>query len=149
MNKPLLRRLLALCFGSSFHLAYYSTLYYSNHSLSYASCISKIISVLSKKNINRLAQSTKTKTQFRIYKANPARISLITPLTMAPSDLEQLLEMGFPKERAEIAVKKSGGCKHDLNTLKYYRQADIYADSTRSTRLDREKRGQVDGANTY
>ena len=28
---------------------------------------------------------------------------------MAPSDLEQLLEMGFEKERAEIAVKKSGG----------------------------------------
>ena len=28
---------------------------------------------------------------------------------MAASDLEQLLEMGFEKERAEIAVKKTGG----------------------------------------
>lgn len=28
-----------------------------------------------------------------------------------PSDLEQLLDMGFDKERAEIAVKKSGGCR--------------------------------------
>jgi hypothetical protein len=27
-----------------------------------------------------------------------------------PSDLNQLLEMGFEKQRAEIAVKKSGGC---------------------------------------
>lgn len=27
-----------------------------------------------------------------------------------PSDLEQLLDMGFEKERAEIAVKKTGGC---------------------------------------
>lgn len=26
-----------------------------------------------------------------------------------PSDLEQLLEMGFDKARAELAVKKSGG----------------------------------------
>lgn len=26
-----------------------------------------------------------------------------------PSDLEQLLDMGFDKERAEIAIKKSGG----------------------------------------
>jgi hypothetical protein len=30
---------------------------------------------------------------------------------MAISDLDQLLDMGFDKERAEIAVKKSGGCK--------------------------------------
>lgn len=28
-----------------------------------------------------------------------------------PSDLEALLDMGFDKERAEIAVKKSGGRK--------------------------------------
>lgn len=31
-----------------------------------------------------------------------------THITMA-SDLEQLLDMGFDKARAEIAVKKSGG----------------------------------------
>lgn len=30
---------------------------------------------------------------------------------MAPSDLEQLLDMGFEKERAEIAVKKAGGSR--------------------------------------
>lgn len=28
-----------------------------------------------------------------------------------PSDLEALLDMGFEKDRAEIAVKKSGGRK--------------------------------------
>ena len=31
-----------------------------------------------------------------------------------PSDLEQLIDMGFEKERAELAVKKSGGCKSDM-----------------------------------
>ncbi len=30
---------------------------------------------------------------------------------MAPSDLNVLLDMGFEKERAELAVKKSGGCE--------------------------------------
>jgi hypothetical protein len=30
---------------------------------------------------------------------------------MTQSDLEVLLSMGFDKERAELAVKKSGGCK--------------------------------------
>jgi hypothetical protein len=30
---------------------------------------------------------------------------------MAASDLSVLLDMGFEKERAEIAVKKTGGCK--------------------------------------
>ena len=28
-----------------------------------------------------------------------------------PSDLDQLLEMGFESERAKIAVAKSGGCE--------------------------------------
>lgn len=28
-----------------------------------------------------------------------------------PSDLEQLVDMGFDKTRAELAVKKSGGCE--------------------------------------
>jgi hypothetical protein len=27
------------------------------------------------------------------------------------SDLDQLIEMGFDKERAELAVKKTGGCR--------------------------------------
>ena len=31
-----------------------------------------------------------------------------------PSDLEQLLDMGFEKERAEIALKKNGGCTSKL-----------------------------------
>lgn len=30
---------------------------------------------------------------------------------MASSDLSVLCDMGFEKERAELAVKKSGGCK--------------------------------------
>ncbi|KAB8301037.1 hypothetical protein EYC80_002960 [Monilinia laxa] len=35
----------------------------------------------------------------------------------APSDLEQLIEMGFDKERAEIAVKKTGGLNGALQWL--------------------------------
>lgn len=31
--------------------------------------------------------------------------------TMAQSDLDLLLEMGFERPRAELAVKKTGGCK--------------------------------------
>ncbi len=30
---------------------------------------------------------------------------------MASTDLEQLIEMGFEKERAELAVKNTGGCQ--------------------------------------
>jgi len=30
---------------------------------------------------------------------------------MGITDLEQLLEMGFEKERAELALKKTGNCK--------------------------------------
>jgi hypothetical protein len=30
---------------------------------------------------------------------------------MAPSDLNMLIDMGFDKERAELAVKKTGNCK--------------------------------------
>lgn len=30
---------------------------------------------------------------------------------MAATDLEQLIEMGFEKERAELAVKNTGGCQ--------------------------------------
>lgn len=33
-----------------------------------------------------------------------------TPVAVMATDLEQLLDMGFEKARAEIAVKKSGGC---------------------------------------
>lgn len=29
---------------------------------------------------------------------------------MTTTDLEQLLEMGFEKERAELAVSRTGGC---------------------------------------
>jgi hypothetical protein len=31
---------------------------------------------------------------------------------MVQSDLALLLDMGFEKARAELAVKKSGGCEH-------------------------------------
>lgn len=30
---------------------------------------------------------------------------------MASSDLDVLLDMGFDRDRAELAVKKTGGCK--------------------------------------
>jgi UBX domain-containing protein 1/4 len=29
---------------------------------------------------------------------------------MSTSDLDQLIDMGFERERAEMAVKKTGGC---------------------------------------
>jgi hypothetical protein len=29
---------------------------------------------------------------------------------MAPSDLDQLVEMGFDPEKSKMAVKKTGGC---------------------------------------
>jgi hypothetical protein len=30
---------------------------------------------------------------------------------MAASDLDQLVMMGFDKERSEMAIKETGGCK--------------------------------------
>lgn len=38
---------------------------------------------------------------------------------MSQSVLEQLLEMGFDKSRAELAVKKSDGCEY-LRLITYY-----------------------------
>ena len=34
---------------------------------------------------------------------------------MAPSDREQLVEMGFDSEKVDIALKKTGGCKIQLD----------------------------------
>lgn len=39
---------------------------------------------------------------------------------MTASDLEQLLEMGFEKERAELAVSKTGGCTFFLLLCRRY-----------------------------
>lgn len=36
------------------------------------------------------------------------------------SDLEQLIEMGFEKERAEIAVQKTGNCKLTRQSDAFY-----------------------------
>lgn len=36
---------------------------------------------------------------------------------MASSDLSVLVDMGFEKERAELAVKKTGGCEYTLYFL--------------------------------
>ena len=46
---------------------------------------------------------------------------------MAPSDLSVLLDMGFEKERAEIAVRKSGGCETLSRTILLNTSADIYS----------------------
>lgn len=35
---------------------------------------------------------------------------------MASSDLDVLLDMGFDKTRAELAVKKTGGCELSRST---------------------------------
>ena len=37
--------------------------------------------------------------------------SVALPSVMAPTDLENLLDMGFEKPKAELALKKSGNCK--------------------------------------
>jgi len=34
---------------------------------------------------------------------------------MGQSDLEVLLDMGFDRERAELAVKKTGGCQFPIS----------------------------------
>jgi hypothetical protein len=36
---------------------------------------------------------------------------------MGSSDLELLIDMGFEKVRAEMAVKKTGGCKYLSSSL--------------------------------
>ena len=36
---------------------------------------------------------------------------------MAPTDLENLLDMGFEKSKAELALKKSGNCKSNKLVL--------------------------------
>ena len=37
------------------------------------------------------------------------------PTRMAPSDREQLVEMGFDSEKVDIALKKTGGCETQLD----------------------------------
>jgi hypothetical protein len=37
--------------------------------------------------------------------------------TMTKSDLDMLLEMGFEQARAELAVKKTGGCQYSVPQL--------------------------------
>ncbi|KAL2833378.1 hypothetical protein BDW59DRAFT_138556 [Aspergillus cavernicola] len=44
---------------------------------------------------------------------------------MATSDLDQLIEMGFDKERAELAVKKSGGLQGALEWLEQNQDKSI------------------------
>jgi UBA/TS-N domain len=54
---------------------------------------------------------------------------------MASTDLEQLLDMGFEKQRAEMAVKSTGGC---LYISRQMCEADLMADivfSARSARM--------------
>lgn len=43
----------------------------------------------------------------RLYHLTPSELT--ASVTMASSDLDQLIEMGFDKERSEIAVKKGNG----------------------------------------
>ena len=37
---------------------------------------------------------------------------------MASSDLDTLIDMGFEKPRAELAVKKTGGCKSPIRVIR-------------------------------
>ena len=36
---------------------------------------------------------------------------------MASSDLDTLIDMGFEKPRAELAVKKTGGCESTIRII--------------------------------
>ncbi|KAH0543861.1 hypothetical protein FGG08_001900 [Glutinoglossum americanum] len=56
---------------------------------------------------------------------------------MAPSDLSVLLDMGFEKERAEIAVKKSGGLQGALEWLEANQDKSI--DEIKAPAPDAEK----------
>jgi hypothetical protein len=48
---------------------------------------------------------------------------------MTASDLEQLLEMGFEKERAELAVSKTGGRTFQSFSLKTSDSIYVHANS--------------------
>lgn len=46
----------------------------------------------------------------RPFNLAPTRSNTITQNKMAPTDLEQLLAMGFSQDKAEMALQKSGNC---------------------------------------
>lgn len=63
---------------------------------------------------------------------------------MAQSDLAVLLDMGFDKERAELAFKKTGSCKVFL-ILQYALKADPSLYSKPSIAMARRQPGQILG----
>ena len=64
---------------------------------------------------------------------------------MSSTDLQTLLDMGFEKERAEIATKKTGSCKYVLETSKPNDCKLMLSliSSTRRHRLARQKPRKV------
>ena len=61
---------------------------------------------------------------------------------MASSDLDTLIDMGFEKPRAELAVKKTGGCKSPIRLEILIREANVIT-SAGSLGVAREESGQV------
>ncbi|KAE8157796.1 hypothetical protein BDV40DRAFT_292320 [Aspergillus tamarii] len=62
---------------------------------------------------------------------------------MAPSDLDQLIEMGFDKERAELAVTKGGGLQGALEWLEANQDKSLEEIKTESKNDDEEEGPQL------
>ncbi|KAF7618346.1 DNA recombination/repair protein Rad52 [Aspergillus oryzae] len=62
---------------------------------------------------------------------------------MAPSDLDQLIEMGFDKERAELAVTKSGGLQGALEWLEANQDKSLEEIKAESKNDDEEEGPQL------
>lgn len=60
------------------------------------------------------------------------------------SDLEQLIDMGFDKERVELAISKTGGRKSSSIENIRYNLANT-SDSAWRSRMARDKSGQITG----
>lgn len=60
---------------------------------------------------------------------------------MATSDLDQLIEMGFDKERAELAVKKSGGLQGALEWLEQNQDKSLEEIKAASAGADDDEEG--------
>jgi hypothetical protein len=61
-----------------------------------------------------------------------------------PSDLETLVEYGFDKEKAALALKKAGGCKISLRIQIFALRTDLGISAGRP-RLARYQSGQIRG----
>src|SRR6267378_2102312 len=52
-------------------------------------------------------------------------VILIAHATMTTSDVDQLIDMGFDRDRAQLAVSKTGGRTYLYRDILFYRLTDI------------------------